>query len=266
MDALRIAVPTSPLLQPLIERIEAVAQESVHVLRVPELQCAKLLLANRCDIALLSPLGYGGGVITADFRVIPSTACLLDGWTHAGSMIFGKNLGDVRRVLALSPADFLLRCGQIVLEEQYGIEAELEQGHGSIDEMLAAADAVLCHEHEMQDEQGLDISEEWDMSFGFALPLAQWVCRNEVALDAGAEHDERVQEFVDLTRSFATENLPDLDMRHELHAVADTEEREGRIEWKWTERYEQCMESTLHLLYQRQLLPEIPAIKVLGRD
>ncbi len=239
---------------------------NLQIRRVSEDECARLLLANMVEIALLSPLGYGRGVTNSDFRIIPSTACLLRGWTHTGSIIFAQHLGDVHGMASAHPTDYLMQCAAIILDEQYEITAAIESKVGDAKQLLETSEGVLCWQKDEGDLRGLDISEEWDMAFAMPLPMAMWVCRAEYLLDAGSAQPEREAFLLQLTRSFAAEQLPDMEQCLEAEAIADTDAREGLIEWKWSEDFEQALDQTLQLLFQRTLLPQIPAIKVVGRE
>ncbi|GAB1370945.1 hypothetical protein MASR1M45_10070 [Candidatus Kapaibacterium sp.] len=43
-------------------------------------------------------------------------------------------------------------------------------------------------------------------------------------------------------------------------------EREGRIMTRWSSDMHNALEQTLELLYYHRLIPELPAVKIYGRD
>ncbi len=264
---MRVALPDNPFFDPLCAAAERYAQEhTTRILRLPEVECTKLLLNNMVDIALLSPLGYGSGVLHADFRIIPTTACMLRGWTNTGRIVFAQHLGEVHSIASAHPDDYLMHCAALLLEEQYDISVPVTSFSGSWQEAIEQSECVLGWSKDLGDARGLDIAEEWDVAYSMPLPMAMWVCRSEYVLDAGTEQDAVLERLSAFCRDIAQHDLADAEQCREDEAVADTECREGCIEWKWSDALEQSLEPTLQLLYQRQLLPEIPAIKILGRD
>ena len=112
----------------------------------------------------------------------------------------------------------------------------------------------------------MDISEEWDMAFSYPLPLVLWVCRNEYVLDAGSETLQRMEEVLRSTRLCADENLEAREARYEQQSIGDADLRDGIIQWIWSDDILEALQQTLQLLFYRQLLSDIPEIKVLGRD
>jgi len=104
------------------------------------------------------------------------------------------------------------------------------------------------------------------MAFSYPLPLVLWVCRNEYVLDAGSETLQRMEEVLRSTRLCADENLEAREARYEQQSIGDADLRDGIIQWIWSDDILEALQQTLQLLFYRQLLSDIPEIKVLGRD
>jgi len=101
----------------------------------------------------------------------------------------------------------------------------------------------------------LAVSEEWFDAAEMPLPVAMWACRVEADLD-------KVSHAV---RQMAQEPLTVV----EVHEPVDDEGsmvRQGTISWTWNADVEEALEGVLNLLFFHQLLREIPAVKVLGRE
>ncbi len=264
---MRIAIPSHPFFAPLIQQIDEVAARAGHtVRRGSEDECARWIRTNQVDMALLSPLGYGQGVINSDYRIIPSMFCLLRGWTNTCRIVFAPNRGDVHSVVSSTPTDFIVQAAHIVLDEQYSIEVQIESATGTTSSLLESHDAVISWVDDADMPAGLDVSEEWDLAFGYSLPLAVWTIRSEFALDAGADQEAFRDSLIALTKEIAGGDIPALALIHEDLPIADTESRQGEIDFEWNDSSEATLDQTLQMLYYRQLLPEIPAVKLLGRD
>lgn len=258
-----IAIPDHPFYTPLLANAESIAQEfQLRLLRSSEDQCTRLLHNNVADLALLSPLGYGKGVVVSDYRILPSTMCILKGWTNTAGVFFRSGLESITTVASPSPEDFLMQAGMIVLEEQFDMECNLESASGSVADILQHYDAAIAWRGSEAAYEGMDVSEEWEMAFDAALPLALWVCRSESAVDA----DERGLSLLDITRRMAHAELAAVSECVEEHPHGDTFARMGEIQWQWHDETESILEQNLSMLFYHQLVSEIPAVKIWGRD
>ena len=78
-----IAIPDNPFYIPLVANIDQIAsQYGLKIVRTSESHCAKMLFNNQASVALTTPIGYGLGVVQSDYRIIPTYACVLEGWTN----------------------------------------------------------------------------------------------------------------------------------------------------------------------------------------
>jgi hypothetical protein len=85
-------------------------------------------------------------------------------------------------------------------------------------------------------------------------------------LDADSETLQRMEEVLRTTRLCADENLEAREARYEQQSIGDADLRDGIIQWIWSDDILEALQQTLQLLFYRQLLSDIPEIKVLGRD
>ena len=266
---MRLALPTESLYAPLARNAEALAAQSggaITVRKGTEEECEQWLANNLADAALVSLPAYGRGSAVQDYRIVPSTLCVLMGWTNAASILFAENAEVLEKAATSNPARFLAQAAQIILDEQYDIDVRLEKVSPISEHTTATHECVIAMHDEVPNPRGMDISEEWDMAFSSPLPLMLWVCRNEYVLDAGGEAGERMEQLKRVTRRCADENLEAREARYEQQGIGDADLRDGIIQWMWSEDILESMQQTLQLLFYRQILGDIPELKVLGRD
>ena len=251
---MRIAVTDAPYLSPLIANLDAVSKKyGLEVSVVPEEEAAKMLLNFAVDVALLTPLGYGLGVGKVDYRIIRGPCAALNDYTGVAGIRFADNLEEVKTIASSRPQSFLTWIGALIMREKF--EAPSNPVLNVTD--IESPDCVI--EMESQHSGGrsaLDIGEEWFDMVETALPTALWVCRVEADFEKVAGivtemADQKVTErHVSDTVSVAEESLP----------------RAGHISFRWYDDMETDITAALNLLFFHQVLPEIPEIKILGRD
>ena len=266
---MRLAIPNDSLYTPITRRAEelaAASQGAIVLRRGTEEECEQWLANNLVDAALVSIAAYGRACVVQDYRIVPSTLCVLMGWTNAGSILFAENIDVPQRAAASNPAQFLTQAAAIVLDEQYDISLNIEKVSEISEKTTSTYECVIATHSEIANPRGMDISEEWDMAFSYPLPLVLWVCRNEYVLDAGSETLQRMEEVLRTTRLCADENLEAREARYEQQSTGDADLRDGIIQWIWSDDILEALQQTLQLLFYRQLLSDIPEIKVLGRD
>ncbi len=264
MASITIAVPDNQFFQPILQNCEQVALENnLKIIRASEEKCAELLLDNRADIALISPLAYGAAVGQVDYRIIPATAVSAEGFTSIASVFFSPFLQTINTVVAPNPNDFITLAGRLVLTEKFDIHTTMMSASGSLDELLAKADAAIVWNNPTLPPSSLDITEEWVDAFDNPLPIAFWACRPE----------ELPGNITEIIRSFAAEGLPATQIIHdhdcdspESHSNSHGEFREGAIFWQWSDKTEDWLDQTLDALFYHSYIPAIPAVKIFGRD
>lgn len=255
---INIAVPDNQVFSPLIFNKEKICKEfDINLLIVNETKAADLMLKNLVDAALLSPYGYGLGVTQADYRIIPGPCLASYGFTSMASLFFRQGLKTIEKVVSPAPEDFIMRIGRLLLAETYNLLLDVEKRQGNSSELLNHADAALVWEESSHSLTALDISEEWSISYDFPLPLAFWVCRSE-------EYPEKISEIIHALADnelIDEEDIIDEDSPGNMH-----EKRAGKLFWRWNDEIETATEQALQFLYFHQLVPEIPEVKVLGKE
>ncbi|OGU40579.1 MAG: hypothetical protein A2X61_09590 [Ignavibacteria bacterium GWB2_35_12] len=253
---IKLAVPNNYIYDEILINCESMIRKGeISIFRLNENDCASHLLKNRVDAALLTPMGYAKGLFDADYRIIPGPALLSQAYTKAGTIIFGREVKSVKSFASDSPNDFMVTIGKLLLGERYNIFPSIDVQYKDIDNMLKNCDVVITWNGESEDRITLDISDEWYDMNEFALPLAFWVCRAE-------EVPENILNILNSLSSDSVEN----EIVEELPEGKDFVARQGKFFYRWNDDFERALEFTLHFLYYHQLITEIPAVKLLGRD
>jgi len=264
MNSIIIAIPDNKFYMPIVQNCDAVAlQNNFTIIRTSEKHCAELLLNNRADIALLSPLEYGLAVEQVDYRIIPATAVSGEGFTNIASIYFSPFLQTINTVAVPNPDDFITIAGRLVLTEKFDIHTNLKQSSGSLDVLLNNADAAILWNNNTLPPSSLDITEEWLDAFDNPLPIAFWVCRP----------DELPDNITQIIHSFASSPFSAVQIIHdhdcdspETHDNSYGEFREGTIYWQWSDQTEEWLDQTLDALFYHSYIPAIPAVKIFGQD
>lgn len=245
---MKIAIPDAALYAPLSAHAEAVcAERGWSLVRAPIEQCGRLLLSHAVDAALVSPLGYGRGVGSVDYRIVPGPAIMLHDFTNVAGITFAAGATAIRSVASQTPEEFLVTMGMLILAEKLDAELSMnpsaQNADCTIDLAVPGVTAMM------------DVSEEWADLTDAPLPVALWACRIEADLDAmavavGAMADAMQERPVSEMLSTSDDHVP----------------REGRITYRWNDDSEEALAAVLDLLFFHQILREIPAVKLLGRD
>jgi len=253
---IKLAVPNNQIYDELLSNINSQnIKDEINIFRFSEKECASHLLNNRVDAALLTPMGYAEGLFDADYRIIPGPALLSEAYTNSGTIIFGKGLKSVKSFASDKPDDFIVTIGKLLLGERYNIFPSLENNYKTIEDMISNCDVVITWNGEKEERVTLDISDEWFDMNEFPLPFAFWVCKSE-------EAPENIQSILTSLASDSVEKQ----ITEELPEGKDFVPRQGKFLFRWNDDYERALEFTLHFLYYHQLITEIPAVKLLGRD
>ena len=253
----RIAVPENPVYKRLYANSEEISKKyDARVLPVTEAQCAELLKTKRVDATLISAISYGKSVLNADLRVISGPMLATTGYSGLASIYFNKGLSFIDSCAAQTPEEFLMVIGKLMLSERYNINLDLKAKKGNIEELLAGHDSAMAWQSGFNDSSAMDICELWSDSFNLPLPIVFWACHAE-------EHPENINEIV---KALADNNLPKEEAIKEDYQDKDTFAREGTFHWQWNDDMEYALDQAIHMLFYRQLLPEIAAVKILGRD
>ncbi len=241
-----IAIPDLPLTDPLCTHVRAIADANGWTVRTASLDaCGELLHANAVELALTTPLGYGRGVGTVDYRIIPGPCLALEDYTNAYGVWFNEGGGALATYASSEPGAFTTMVGRMVMAEKFDIL--LRETPAPADCTIGAVTGAL---------PSLDLGEEWFDLVESPLPVALWVAR----VDSDATELDRI------VASFADEHLLARPVSELVPVTSDRMPREGRILYRWSDDVLEGLEAALHTLFYHQLLPEIPAIKLYGRD
>lgn len=246
---MNIAIPTLALAEPILTNVREVCARLGWEIRTGSLdECGKMLLANSVDMALTSPLGYGRGVGKVDYRLIPGPCVALEDYTNAYGIWFPDGGKGLATYSSSEPGSFPALAGRMVMAEKFDVvlsEAPLK----------SIGDCVIDAVGNTQ-PPAMDLGEEWFDLVESPLPIAVWVVRVDAeALDV----DRTVMEFADqrLLERHVSEVVP---------STSDRMPREGKVLYRWSSEVEEGLDASLHTMFYHQMLPEIPAIKLYGKD
>lgn len=249
---MKVAIPDAAYLRPLVARAADVcAAHGWDLQVVPEERAGTMLVNHLVDLALVSPMGYGSGVGKVDLRIIPGPCMVLTDYTNVAGIRFKDHIEEIRSMGSRQPQAFLPIIGSLMMREKF----EAPTGPLQAISKGAPADCMIDLNGADDPPAALDVSEEWFDAAEMPLPVAMWACRVEADLD-------KVSHAV---RQMAQEPLTVV----EVHEPVDDEGsmvRQGTISWTWNADVEEALEGVLNLLFFHQLLREIPAVKVLGRE
>lgn len=247
---LKLAIPNNPIYNPLAEN-KLPETDAAHIIRDDEAKIAELMLKNRVDAALLTPISYGRAVADADYRIAPGYCLAASGFTKLASIYFKKGLKIIESGASPTPEDFIIKMGAIILSEKYDIHIDLQKSPEGVDKILEKRDAAIVWGESAFNDPALDVGEEWFANYETPLPLAFWVCRNE-------EAPENLYETLNM--------LANTQIRNDVHIFDEETGRSGKLIWTWSDEIEAALDQVFHILYYRQELDEIPKIKILGRE
>lgn len=255
---IKIAFPKNVFYENLFTRAEEFARNNnIRLYRLSEKDCTDYLLRNLVDGAFLSPLGYGRGVMIADLRIVPGPMLFSSDYTGLASIFFREGVEKIESIISDSSDDFIVLIGKLILKEKFGIDVDLKQMEGSKEELLQNFDSAILWGKSKINEITLDVSEEWFDLVEEPLPLGFWVVRAE----------EYPPNILDIIKEFSIENLPfEEEIIENMTEDIARPSRKGKIIWQWRQDLEGAISSALMFLYYYQILPEIPAVKILGRD
>ncbi|MGQ9818588.1 MAG: MqnA/MqnD/SBP family protein [Candidatus Kapaibacteriales bacterium] len=255
---IKIAFPNNVFYENLFTRADDFApKNNIRIYKLSENGCTDYLLRNLVDCAFLSPLGYGQAIKIVDLRIVPGPMLFASDYTGLASIFFRQGVDKIETIITNSSDDFIVLIGKLVLKEKFGIDANLKQIKGSKEDLLQNFDSAILWGKSKNDEITLDVSEEWFDLVEEPLPLGFWVVRAE----------EYPPNILNIVKALSIENLPlEEEIIENLAEGIERPSRKGKIIWQWREDLEDAIFSALMFLYYYQILPEIPAVKILGRD
>ncbi len=244
-----IAIPTLELALPLTLNIESVCAEQGITVRHASLeQCGELLLANMVDAALVSPLGYGKGVGRVDYRIAAGPCLALQDYTNVYGASFSQGSSELSTFSSDEADSYMSLMMRLAMSEKFDVELSPVNGGSTPDCVMGPSQPGHAH--------ALDLGEEWFDMAEAPLPLALWVVRV----------DSEIAHFDELVNRACQTGLVERPVSEVTPLHSDHTPREGDVLYRWSESIEEGLLATLNTLYFHQLLPEIPAIKLYGRD
>lgn len=244
-----IAIPTLTLADPILMNVREVCTRLGWEIKTASLdECGKLLLNNHVEMALTSPLGYGRGVGRVDYRIVPGPCVAIEDYTNAFGIWFPNNGASLTTYSSSDSGSFSDLACRMVMAEKFDVVLS-EAANGVLGDCVFGPSSDRA-------SPAMDLGEEWFDLIESPLPLALWVCR----ADADVENIEQtVMEFADtrLLQSPVSEMIA---------PSSDRMPREGKVIYRWTNEIQEGLDAALHTMFYHQMLSEIPAIKLYGKD
>jgi len=254
----RLAIPNEKIFSDLFKRNDEFEKKyDVRIFEMDEAQCFELYLSNKVDAVLTSPLTYGLHIGKLDSSIIPVSALSLLGYSEIASLIFKKELKTFNSIAVIDPGSYLFDIAKIILAERYDMFPKVVRAGKTESELLNLADAGFILGTTQEGFNSLDIGEEWFDTFEMPLPIAFWICRSE-------EHPENIEEII--KEWYDIIGTKEIKVLEKLPKDSDLLNRQGSIVFDFNQEFEEALAQTFHFLFYHQLIPEIPEIKILGRE
>ncbi len=253
MSKFKIAVIDHPLYYKLYDKFEIVKDElNLELIVASEEEVLKLYKNRHVNLALITPLGYASGLKHADFRIVPTNMLSAVGYTEFATMYFKSNVREIKSIASYNVNSFISQLGNLLLSERYNLVLELKQAQKvNLEEQLINSEIYI--ESGKLDYSGVttDITEDWFDSFQIPLPLVFWACYDE---NDGTN-------FTHITNSISSISEPYQELNLENPNQAESE-----LIWKFDKDIENALEQIMQFLYFRQVVTDIPAIKLIGME
>ncbi|MBL8005745.1 MAG: hypothetical protein JNL36_11670 [Candidatus Kapabacteria bacterium] len=240
----KIAIPTTPTIFPFLSKaISLLESHGFEIVLGTESEVEDLLHRNYVDLAFTTPVGYGKGVTKVDYRIIPTFALSLQGFTNIAGISFKPTATQLKTISSKTQKDFIVTIGKHLVEERYDCALEF-QGNEEADVKVNWVD-------ETNSNPTLDIGEEWEELYSSQLPIGFWVCRP----------DKMPEDLAEILHSVFTEEEMSTEVVENIPDTADHFSRFGAIIRSVDEKFIEGLEKVLVMLYYAQIVPEIPAVK-----
>lgn len=240
----KIAIPTTPTISPFLSKaVSLLESNGFTIVYGTESEVEDLLHRNYVDLAFTTPIGYGKGVTKVDYRIIPTFALSLQGYTNVAGISFSPSATQLKTISSRTPQEFIFTIGKHLVEERY--DCALVQSTNEI------ADVSVNWVSENFPSPTLDIGEEWEEMYNAQLPIGFWVCRP----------DKMPEDLAETLHSVFTQEEMSIEITEELEDTAEHFSRFGTILRAVDEKFIEGLEKVLVMLYYAQIVPEIPAVK-----
>jgi len=240
----KIAIPTTPTFLPFLTKAVSLLESNGYsIVFGTESEVEDLLHRNYVDLAFTTPIGYGKGVTKVDYRIIPTFALSLHGYTNIAGISFSPTATQLKTISSKTPNDFIQTIGKHLVEERYDCALE--------NIISDKSDVQVNWVSESFPSPTLDIGEEWEEMYNSQLPIGFWVCRP----------DKMPEELAEVLHSVFTQEEMSTEVVEQVADTADHFSRFGAIVRSVDEKFIEGLEKVLVMLYYAQIVPEIPAVK-----
>jgi chorismate dehydratase len=198
-----LGLPGTIFCRPFLEGLRA--HPSFRIVHDAPAALAEKLFARELDAAFLSPIDYARNA--SEYLIIPGSAVSSAEGNNAVVVHFREGATSIR-TLAVPPtsaSDIII--AKILLAERFDLNPQIVPVLGTLDEMLARADAALlaadaAMQYALSRPNALDLVEEWVVSTDFPYVHGFWAGREgaltppeiRVLADAGRRGYEALAE------------------------------------------------------------------------
>jgi predicted solute-binding protein len=249
---MRLAISNTPINKLFIQNVEFNTEVEHKLYTVSETEALDLLLNERVEAALISPLSYFQGGKINDLRIIPSKCISSIGYTELFSIYFKSGLTSISDCGKPKLDEYFSNLFKILYAENYDLKLNLVTSDKSILEQIGEFHCAVDFGRDKSIELVMDLSDDWFITYNSPLPIAYWVCKNK-----DNDHDQLA---LDNLIKLKLEEIKVRDMRNLL------DEREGIIKFTWDHEQEKSLEHLLDLLFYHQIIPDMADIKLINEQ
>lgn len=256
MNEIKIAFPRnfiSEQITPFFEEVKDKYKLQAFILNDSE--CESALYTNKVDLALISPLAYAKSTGNADLRIVPTNCITSRGATRILSLSFKEGLKTIKNLCVPNENDFLMIAGKILLAERYNVITELKRS-SKTNEIPSDCDARIDYNESGDLNSSIDLSEDWLETFNHSLPIYNWVSR----------YVEDFQYYYEITSALAPEDIKDKIITEFDPQTMLSEDKIGKIKYKWDEEQLSAMENVIQLLYYHGFIENIGDVRILENE
>ncbi len=210
---------------------------------------------NQIDLALVDPLTYAQISGELDYLIVPTKCLSAIGYTEIATIYLGEHLRRIRNLAYCPQNEYLALLSHILLNEKYSVDIETTKTHEISIKSLESFDAILSTD-KFDYKNTLDLTEEWFDTFESPLPLAFWIVSEKYATDLITEITNNLFNYQD------QENLT----THILEKVTNHYEREGMINYDFSDGFINSLDEIIQLFYQLGVVDDMKDLKILGED
>lgn len=248
---IKIAVYNDPVVNTLFSNFDA--EESVDIFKTDEKTALELLVNSKVDCAMLNPLTYSQATGKSDLRILPAPMIISHGYSKLMSLFFNNNLHEFGTCGIPAGESYLTTIFKTLLHERYEMSPRFIADSGTPADLLTKYDAAIIKGYDPDNEKSMDIGEDWQQTYEIPLIAAFWAVRNE-------EEPQNIQEIITkISGSGSVTTVVNASGKNEY-------EREGKITRSWDDETADAMTHVLHLLYYKQIIDNIPEIKIFGME